>query len=432
MKILFSTPAILKPLGQGAATVLNLHIFNYLIKSSHEVHVLYTTLEEVTPDPDEKACLDIGASSVTTIVVPAVQLTGKEDPLTRRIKRFLGTRKQVKYVEDMTAKAVRKIDPEICFVFTETIYYIAGLRGYPVFAWLSNQQIPHRKIQTDIGWYKLFRSTWLARLYYPLWERLHLAQYKRWVNQVDLGICPSAWYGEIYKKLAARPQSIRVIDHPAIDEADQIERIDPSATLKNSPYKIAIVGHLIGTFNVAAFIFLAKEILPELDRQGLSEKFEFYLIGKGDLPPEAAALKDNPNIKYAGFIKNLAEAVNQSDAVLQAMPYAPGVGARLSTITSMYPALILHRVVEENLKEFKSGENCISASSGPEFVEALKRVCSDRDLNQRLRIGARRLYDKRYTFDIFENILEQSFQDMSYTHKSDANQTGRPKPSEQC
>ena len=412
MKILYFTPAVIKPLGHGAAAVLNYHMFNHLIKAGHDVHMLYTTLEEWLPDPDESLCLELGAASVHTIIVPKLPLKGNEDPITRRVKRFFGIRKQVAYVENMTAKAVREINPDICFIFTETIYYIAGLRGYPIFAWLSNQQIPHRKIHTDIGLYKLFRSTLLARLYYPLWERLHLAQYKRWVDQVDLGLCPSAWYGNIYKKLAARPESIKVIDHPAFDEANQIGHETPSVVPSNSPYKIAVVGHLVGTFNVAAFIFIANEILPELDRGGLSKKFEFILIGKGKLQPEFIDLLSWPNVKQLGFVTNLAEAVNQ-DAVLQAMPYAPGIGARLSTLTSMYPALVLHRVIEESLVEFQSGKNCLTASTGAEFVAALERICSDRELNRRLRIGARGLHDSLYAFDIFENTLESVLRDVA-------------------
>lgn len=419
MKLLYVTPNPIRLYGQGGAAVTNVWCLEHFLRRGFDVTVLYfetPTIGETVYTAEEKrrdheAMLARGVKEVRSLVRPDIPApaTYPKAFIRRQIAKYrdrIAAARGARALSDALAREVDATNPDLCFLFTETVFYATGITGTPMVNWSPPPQIPFWRIHIDLGWSRIWGQKWLAELYHPIRLFLHRRSFRKWIDAVDVVLCPSAWYAKLFIKIARDPSKIVEFPHPAADEARGFTCGDPASPPPNRPFVVMIVGHLRSTFSSAAFKFLATEILPELERRGLTDRLEFHLIGKFEPVPNIAPLLNHKCIRRLGYVENLGDAVNRSDVVLQAMPYAPGVGMRLSALTSAYPCLVLHDVIGRSLPEFRHDENCLLAKTGSEFVDAIMKACEDRDLNRRLRIGARATYEKYYHVDHLGTVLD--------------------------
>lgn len=405
--------------GMDGGGVTSVWIIDYLIAAGYEVSVLHMelphdgaeTYDEHQGRLDRENLSAMGVADVISIPFPAVGLpSSSKAGLGRRVLRAIANRialrRRRREIRRNVEAAVHGLNPDICFIFSEVLEYFTMVKNVPRAAWLPPTGVPFRKIQIDLGWVTVLGSSWLARITYPLWLYSHHQQLKRLVEGLDGGFLPSVWYAERYREFCRLPPVFVACAHPAMDESDDLKLPDPLAPPPNRPYRVVLVGNLIQSFTSAGLAFLGDEIVPALRRRNLLDKFEFILIGKFAPRPDIARRMEGAKIHLAGYVENLADAVNRADVVLHPVPYQPGAGVRVCSMAGMYACFVLHAAVADSVDELRDGENCLVARTGDEFAEALQQACCDRALNARLRRGARATFDTHYRLDRFGPVLD--------------------------
>jgi glycosyltransferase involved in cell wall biosynthesis len=402
MRIAFLDTAPVKPNGQGGGAVTSWALVRHLLAAGHDLVVIHIGQHGADHEADHVALKDRGVDAIALEPPPAPERR-KFASLHYRLALARWRRR----VAAEAARAVSGAAPDLCFVFADAIHHSGRITGVPMVAHLTHTGEPFPQILADLGRKKVLGSVALARLLVPLILAVGHRRLAALTDRLVGGICPSHYYADIYRRIVVRPERIASVDHPAEDESGDLTVASPASPPANTPCRVAIIGHLKSTFSLAALTVLVDQILPEIDRRGLAGRFEFRIVGRFAPPVEVADRLNRPDVTLCGYVDNLADEVNRADAVLQAMPYPPGAGMRLSTLSALYPCLVLHRVVGQCFPEFVDGQNCLLAWDGPTFVEALTRACDDRTLSGRLRIEARKTYERLYRPEAYFQAVDK-------------------------
>lgn len=418
LRILFARHLPPEPMGMDGGSVTSLWIIDYLIASGHQVEILYLETSDLRPRREEVAQMLKQRGVAAVHALPKIQAkitSSAAGNILLRIWRALGNRLTDRISAIRMRKAIAdlndQVKPDLFFVFAEILEFCTTVKGVPKIGWLFHTGEPYRRIQIDLGWFKVLGSNRLARLIYPLWLYLHQRRLASWVATLDTGLSLSHWYGNRFRQISKKlPRLFMIRPHPAADEAGDITVADKNAPPQEGPpYRVVLVGNLLQSLTSAGLAYLANEILPELERRGILDKFEFLAVGKFQPRPELAVLLDRyPNVVYPGYVENLANLVNRAHVMLHPVPYEPGAGVRLSSMFGMHACCLVHGAVGNNFPELVHGENCLIANSGAEFVDMLLRLCEDEDLARSIRIKARETYETHYSWDTFGPFLDDA------------------------
>ena len=330
------------------------------------------------------------------------------------------------------AIALEEMEGDLCFVFSHFLFHMAGCKKrLPTICLLPHTGEPFIELGVRAGSRKILGSNVLASLLLPLLHILHHRQLQGLSNQIDLGIVTVNYYLNIWKKIKHKNLQLVYLAQFTSDEADDLSTTGVPTIKNQPPYRIALVGHLRGNLTKAGLIYFGEHILPALERRGILENFSFDIIGKFEPEPDIAKRLQYPNIRFRGFIENLADEIQMADVVLAPIPIAPGAGMRLSTLSSLSSCIVTHRAVGSSHDQYVDGQNCLMAESGDEFVDALVSGCSDVDLNRKLRAGARNTYESNFTpkafFDTLEVLIQKKLvsnsEEMSFDSSVNINKT---------
>ncbi len=434
MKLLFACTRAPRDAGFGGAAFTTGWLLREFLSLGYEVQCLYFALPENNGEPysayeaDRSYLQSMGVTDVACVDLPdPLPLAISWKNLSEKVVNILSNRwrhgKNEALVRQRVKKAAEQLNPDACFLYDEVANYFTTFQSSPKIAWLPHTWEPFVKIAAMRGDnHMFFGSHSLAKKMYPLHLRALQNKTARWIRTIDYGVCPSYYYAKRWKELfpdiAAR---VLYIPHPAKDESADIPPRDFLHPPPNNPFKVAMLGGTFGTTTYTQLGFLLDEVMPALDRRGLSDRFEFNLIGRHNPHSSIATRLNRPNIKPLGFLPSIGDTLNAADAVLQCIPEPPGAGMRLSTLTSAYPCLVVHSVVPDGFPEFKSRLNCLAAGSGEGIVNALMEVCTNRDLNASLRNEARKVYENLYRpsrcVDTVDTIIRNCFMGRSLSAK---------------
>lgn|GEM_PF-5100395 len=436
MEIIFINPTPPLPGGHDGGTNMVFWILEYLRNLGHTIRVIYleNTGFDGIPYCDEdrkrdyQALREIGVEEIRSVPIPAKFQTaiscGAIKPsdigflfrlrrsIAYRLARLRTEGARSNHIADHLKTMADEMRGDVCFSFVEILKDIRNKPTKPLVSWMFQTGEPFLELNIEFGFRKVLGSQGLARLLLPLHLAAHHRSLGRLCDNADHMIVPSVYYARIWRRIMKGRSCIHHLSHPAKDESDELTRQNPTQPPEGKPYRIVLFGHLRAGLTTAGLVHFADHILTAIDRSGRQEEFEFHIVGKFEPYPFVARKLQRANIHFKGFVENLADTLNGAHAVLVPIPVLPGPGMRLSSACAVSACIVTHHVTAIGSPEYVNGENCLMASSGEEFVDALVRVCENRDLSRRLRAAARRTYDENYRMEdcgrAVEKILEEA------------------------
>ncbi|HEY6927053.1 MAG TPA: glycosyltransferase [Steroidobacteraceae bacterium] len=181
----------------------------------------------------------------------------------------------------------------------------------------------------------------------------------------------------------------------AIPNGVDIEYFRSIAAAISSPPSIIFVGSLNWYPNVAAVLFLLKEIWPAVKAAVPDLRLDIV----GSAPPQAvlgaaAALE---HVTVHGFVNDVRPLMNA--ATLYVCPIRDGGGTKLKLLDAfaMCKCVIAHPIACEGI-DVTPGRDVEFADSAGAFVEAIRRMLADPAERARRGQAARQLVVERYSF----------------------------------
>lgn len=162
----------------------------------------------------------------------------------------------------------------------------------------------------------------------------------------------------------------------------------PGAVLGN-------IGGLTATGNMYGMRYLAREVLPALDRMAPDTDCKVAICGRGVLPADLDALLNHPRILRKGFVPDIDLEVLSNPVFLlcnNAGPYTGGY-TRVIYVMSSGGCLVAHRRLADSMPEVVHGENALLGSSGEEIAALVVQALADGDLRRRIGSNARSTYE---------------------------------------
>lgn len=343
---------------------------------------------------------------------PATWTQGLPQPfrsLAGRVTQHRLVKSIFKKVTGQVAECIQSESPDLCFAFSEAIPYTPAIKGIPLACWAIHSGEPYRQIALDFGLWRVLRSKKLAQLVYPMWRYLNHRKTIKIMSIAESIIMHSYFWGKQQAPYFANKQNFWAVPHPGADVSDEIPRTDPFLGGNKDVYDIILIGRKQTSFGRANIEYLIHEIAPEIQKRNLGHKFQFSLVGPQEVAPQQVEEMNRYSfIKDEGYVENIAERINRADVMLHAIKYLPCAGSRFGLLSSAYPCFVAHEAIQETVPELVNNEACLIAHNGETFVDALLEACENRETNKSLRVNARNVYEKYYTYERFFIFLNEA------------------------
>lgn len=190
-------------------------------------------------------------------------------------------------------------------------------------------------------------------------------------------------------------------------QADKATRLEWG--LSPDHYLVGGIGRLHPQKNFHLFLRVAREI------QDLGLPFRFFIAGDGalrsDLEQESAKLGLQQTVKFLGYVADTSPLFRSMDALMMTSDYE---GLPLTLLEAMASGVPCICSSVDGIQEIvHHGENGLLASPGiaGDFVDALKRVCSDSSLKSRMVQNARQLVETRFSAQQMTRSVEKTYEE---------------------
>ena len=301
---------------------------------------------------------------------------------------------------------VKKIEPFFVFSFYEASPPFSFFKTKYV-VWASEDGVVRKQFAFDHNiWNPLgFKN---SKFFFKVWLFLNGFFYKVLSKKFDLDISPSLYYGKRNRKYFGKKPLVHYFPHPCNDLL--LNKNKKFNLNKGKLYRILLVGHLSTTYGRANINFFISEIFPNLIKTNYLKYFRIDIIGKYDFVDERLELilKENKNINLKGYVNDLGSYVRDSNLVLHAIKYPPTSGAKIGSLCSAYAGLLVHEKTKLGFPEIFRSKACESAKNGSEFVTKMMEICNNNKLNFKMKINARKVYEKYYHYKYLNKHLDDS------------------------
>jgi len=162
------------------------------------------------------------------------------------------------------------------------------------------------------------------------------------------------------------------------------------------------IGAQWATGNTFAMAFLARELLPELDRL-LGREYEVHLYGTGHLLGYATEVDRHPRVVNRGYVDDIDGEIRSAKVFLLANNSHPDyvVGhTRVLHAWSLGACLVAHRRMATAMPEIVHGENALLGDTAAEMAGHVQAVIADDDLRRRIADGGRRTWEREFQPDV--------------------------------
>lgn len=161
--------------------------------------------------------------------------------------------------------------------------------------------------------------------------------------------------------------------------------------------KFLFYGNLVGSGSTSGLKFLFNEILPSAREIWGKNNFEIFLGGRTKLPASYDKyIEFYPEVKYLGFIDDLDYTLNEFSALLIPISLPLGNRTRVLDGLSFGIPVVGHKALKRGNPFLIDNINCLLADSGPDFIAALSRICSDSDCRNYIISNGYATYDLTY------------------------------------
>jgi glycosyltransferase involved in cell wall biosynthesis len=175
---------------------------------------------------------------------------------------------------------------------------------------------------------------------------------------------------------------------------------------KHSKPTFILFGTLSALGSRSSFDFLLKSVYPHLLRVWGAKSFTILIAGSRELPSWVQAhIQACSELKFLGFVDDLAAEVARCHAVLAPISVPIGNRSRIVTAMSMGALVIAHANTALGNPELVSGENCLLASSASKFAEYMVLAHANPDLAAKLEASARQTYLRSFLPEVASQRL---------------------------
>lgn len=146
-------------------------------------------------------------------------------------------------------------------------------------------------------------------------------------------------------------------------------------------------------------VWLVNEIWPSV-RAALPDA-RLRIAGKST--PTVEALADRPGVEVTGFVPSMLDEVRRATVVVAPLRYGSGTRVKILEAWSIGTPVVSTTIGAQGLGA-QDGTHLLIADTPQAIAEALVRLIGDHDLQHRLRVNGRALYESAFTF---ERIADQ-------------------------
>ena len=303
-------------------------------------------------------------------------------------------------LREETASRVAGSGADVVFhLWTSAAFAACADVTAPVFAYAGNPD--HYSMAARLKHPDLFgvpRKTLRNKVKLALWRRA----YRNFEDVVvDLAL-RSTWIGAVsapnadYYTAKGHPRSFYIQNMwPRMHGFDDLP----------SPTGNKIIGNIGGQYatgNTFGLWFLAREILPELDRR-LGDGYEVHLGGPGELAPPLARALQHPRVINRGYIDDIDEELRAAKVFLLANNDNPDfiVGhTRILHAWSLGSCLVAHRNMATAMPEIEHGVNALLGETGEEIAGHVVTLLHDEELRRSIARGGRDTWMREFLPEI--------------------------------
>lgn len=170
---------------------------------------------------------------------------------------------------------------------------------------------------------------------------------------------------------------------------------------KSKRDKFGILGNLgkfAATGNFFGLRYLGEKVMPHLNEKLNDVEWELNLCGPGKLPENLNFLLKFKNMNFRGFVSDPDAEIlaNPVFLILNNAGKHTGGYTRIVYAFSSGACLIAHRKLMESMPEVKHGVNALLGETGEEIADLVVQAVTDRNLRERLGVGARKTFEQEY------------------------------------
>ena len=199
-------------------------------------------------------------------------------------------------------------------------------------------------------------------------------------------------------KYSGLPNNLEVVHvHVDQDILNQTWKLD-----LNRPNNLLFVGYLAYPPNALAVSYVIEEVLPKLkDRLDVN----FIVCGSGE-QQLAQKYKNNPNIIFKGFVKDLSEEYLNASAMISPAPFASGVQTKLVEAMAIgLPSIISAKTLIANGVIDRT--HVVACESADDFADAVIDLMTNQTLANTLSSASKLLVVKEHTSDVQTDKLRE-------------------------
>lgn len=190
------------------------------------------------------------------------------------------------------------------------------------------------------------------------------------------------------------------------------------AKKRSGKLELLFFGHLDYPPNIDAMRYFADSIHAELMTSGVP--FVVRVAGAGKATEVRAALAQLPHVQLLGLVDDIAQTIQQADAVI--VPLRAGGGTRLKILEALSSArLVISTSIGAEGIELVNGEHVLLADTPLEFTEAISAIWKDEHWAERIaRAGAARVRSK-YSWQAIQERLRTVVRDLLHLRATQLN-----------
>ncbi len=288
-------------------------------------------------------------------------------------------------------------DCDFYIVHADAIHFCLFNFKKKMIGWISHDGYPFFKISKLL----LDKKTIFYTLVNKVNKYFYILTRKSIFNRFDILFAhPKFWAQSWQKKLKGK--KIVCFSHPTKHCNISIKSVDNSLN-KNDDIIILILGSPNVGLTAANLMFLENKILPIISSKKL-ENIKFKVAGL--IIKESNLIKRlKEKVIFLNYVKDLKKLICESDIVLLASPFKPNSGSKIATICSMYGCILAHESLVQSHNEMRNNFNCLTATSGEDFVNKMIYLKKNVKFRYKLMMNARKTYERFYTFERFTNTI---------------------------
>lgn len=404
-------------------------LIDYFVSRGHHISMVYlerpTYVDLSVPytqqqrNQDCQDLLKLGIKEVHTVPNAGIpQLPPRQSSLLKRIITAINYRLEFNRLEkEISCKLCEKVDTlqgDVCLWYIDSIRYFRHPIKMKSTTYLDNCGRPQTKIKIDLGVQKIFGSTLLAKLQYPIHLFFLDRRLQRRLQYCENAFVAPKYFANLWRHVIKATPQVYAVPFATADLSKYITRKDPFEPPVDKPFRVMLFGALSNAHGIPGLFHLIDEIMPALKRRGLEDAYEFVHMGDKSIYPELADKVYNSGIKFEGFIDEdqFGPALNDAHIILLPVPVPPGTGSRIQAACAASSCVVVHQTIEDCYPEIENGRNCLVATTGDQFVDQFERIRQDPSLSRKLRQNARQTFQDFYRLELggraFERILEET------------------------